>query len=174
MDIALFLLHVLVGLLFVGHGAQKLFGVFGGHGIEGTARFMESLGLRPGRVHATAAGALEITGGAQLALGLLLPAAAAAIIAVMIAAIVTAHLDRGLWNAAGGYEFNLVLIAVVLTLAAVGGGDYSLDAALGLDLTGTAWGLGSVAAGVLGGLGAVASGRLGGARRGRGAQAQGA
>ena len=174
MDIALLVLHVLVGLLFVGHGAQKLFGVFGGHGIEGTAGFMESLGLRPGRFHAIAAGSLELAGGVLLALGLLLPLAAAMIVAVMTAAIITAHLDKGLWNTAGGYEFNLVLIAVVLTLAAVGGGEHSLDAALGRDLTGTAWGLGSLAAGVLGGLGAVASGRLGGARRDRGAQAQGA
>jgi len=174
MDISLFSLHLIVGLLFVGHGSQKLLGVLGGHGLEGTARFMESLGLRPGRVHAIAAGALEVAGGALLALGLLLPLAAALIAAVMTAAIATVHLDKGLWNSDGGYEYNLVLIAVALTLAAVGGGEYSLDAALELDLTGTAWGLGALGAGVLGGLGAVAAGRLTGARRGRGPQAQGA
>jgi putative oxidoreductase len=135
---------------------------------------MEALGLRPGRVHAIAAGSLELIGGTLLALGLLVPLAAALIAAVMTAAILTAHLHKGLWNTDGGYEFNLVLIAVVLTLAAVGGGEYSLDAALDLDLTGTAWGLGSLGAGVLGGAGAVASGRLAGAGRGEGPQAQGA
>jgi putative oxidoreductase len=160
-------------LLFVGHGAQKLFGVLGGHGIEGTGGFFESLGLRPGRLHATAAGAAELIGGALLALGLLLPLGAALIVAVMTTAIITVHFQKGIWNADGGFEFNAVLIAVALVLAAVGGGEYALDTALELDLTGTAWGLGAVGAGLLGGIAAVISGRFAHARHG-GAQAAGA
>ena len=77
MKLGLTLLRVVIGALFFGHGTQKLFGWFGGHGIEGTAGFFESLGLKPGRRHATAAGAAEAGGGALVALGFLTPAAAA-------------------------------------------------------------------------------------------------
>ena len=89
MDIALLVLRVVVGLLMAGHGAQKLFGSFGGHGIDGTAGFMESLGMRPGRRHATAAGTAELAGGALLVLGLITPLGAAMIIGVMVVAIAT-------------------------------------------------------------------------------------
>jgi putative oxidoreductase len=174
MNIALLVLHGLVGLLFVGHGAQKLFGVFGGHGIEGTGGFFESLGLRPGRVHAIAGGAAELIGGILLTLGLLLPLGAALIVAVMTTAIVTVHFQKGVWNSDGGFEYNAVLIAVALVLAAVGGGELSLDSVLELDLTGTAWGLGALGAGALGGIAAVVSGRLTGASHGGRAQAAGA
>ena len=73
MDLGLLALHVFVGVLFMGHGAQKLFGLFGGHGIDSTAGFIESLGLQPGRVHATLGGSAEFFGGLLLALGLLVP-----------------------------------------------------------------------------------------------------
>jgi putative oxidoreductase len=173
MDISLLVLHALVGLLFVGHGAQKLFGVLGGHGLDGTGGFMEALGLRPGRLHAIAGGTAEVVGGALLALGLLLPLGAALVTAVMTTAIITVHFEKGVWNSDGGFEYNAVLIAVALLLAAVGGGEYALDTALELDLTGTAWGLGAVGAGLLGGIAAVISGRLAGAGHGGRAQTAG-
>ena len=160
MEEGLLVLRIVVGLLFVGHGAQKLFGSFGGHGLKGTAGFFEQIGLRPGRVHATAAGFNEFAGGALLALGLLTPLAAALLIATMTAAIVTVHGPKGPWVSNGGYEYNLVLAAVAFAVTAVGAGTLSLDHALGLDVAGIGWALGALAAGVVGGLGAVAFGRL--------------
>jgi putative oxidoreductase len=164
MNVGLAVLHIVVGVLFVGHGAQKLFGAFGGHGLEGTAGFFESIGLRPARVHASAAGMAETGGGALLALGLLTPLGAALVTAVMTAAILTVHAQNGLWVTQNGSEYNLVLVAAVFALAAVGSGTVSLDSALGLDVAGTGWALGALGAGLLAGLGAVLSGRLVGAR----------
>ena len=160
MDIGLFALHVIPGALFMGHGAQKLFGVFGGHGIDGTGGFFESLGLKPGRLHARAAGSAEFFGGLLLALGLLVPLAAAVLIATMLTASLTAHRGKGVWAQDGGFELPLVYATIAFGLAAVGAGDISLDNALGLDLAGTEWALGALGAGLLGGLGAVGSGRL--------------
>ena len=160
MDTGLAVLHIVVGLLFVGHGAQKLFGLFGGYGVDGTGGFMESLGLRPGKLHAVAAGGGEFVGGSLLALGLLVPLAAALIVAVMTAATLTAHRGKGIWTSDGGFELPLVYAVVAFALAAVGAGDASLDQALGLDLAGLGWALGAAAVGLAGGLGAVLSGRL--------------
>ena len=160
MDLALLVLRVVVGLLFVGHGAQKLFGVFGGGGLEGTAGMFDSIGLRPGWLHARAAGTAEFAGGALLALGLFTPFAAAALIGVMTAAVITVHLPNGIWNSNQGYEFNLVLTAVVFALAGIGAGGWSLDNAFGFDLHGTLWAIAALAAGVIGGVGAVLSGRM--------------
>jgi putative oxidoreductase len=156
MNIGLLVLRIIVGLYFVGHGAQKLFGVAGGYGLNGTGQFFESMGLRPGRLNAFAAGAAELTAGVLLALGLLTPLAAALIIGVMIVAIVTVHLSKGPWTADGGYELNLVFIAVAFAVAGVGAGDWSLDSALGLDLTGTDWALGALGVGVLGAIAPLA------------------
>src|SRR3954470_3916015 len=97
MDIALLALRVVAGLLMTGHGAQKLFGSFGGHGIEGTAGFMESLGMRPGRRHAAAAGTAEVAGGLLLVLGRATAVGSALIIAVMVVAIATVHAKNGPW-----------------------------------------------------------------------------
>lgn len=160
MDIGLLVLHAVVGLAFAAHGAQKLFGLFGGHGIEGTAGFFEQIGLRPGKLHAWASGIAEFGGGTLIALGLFVPFAAAALIAVMVAAVLTVHLQNGFFNTENGYEYNLELIAAAFALAAIGAGEWSLDAAFGLDLAGTAWALGALGAGILGGVGAVLSGRL--------------
>jgi putative oxidoreductase len=159
MEIGLLVLRLVVGLGFAAHGAQKLFGSFGGHGIGGTAGFFEAIGLRPGRQHAWAAGTAEFVGGLLIALGLVTPFAAAALIAVMTAAVLTVHLPKGFFNSDGGYEYNLVLVAAVFALAAVGAGDWSLDNVLGLDVAGTWWALGALGAGLVGGLGAVLSGR---------------
>lgn len=160
MELGLLVLRVIVGALFAGHGAQKLFGAFGGHGVDGTAGFFESLGLKPGRLHAIFAGTAELGGGLLLALGLLTPLAAVLLTAVMTAAIASVHARNGLWVTANGFEYNLVLIAVAFALAAVGAGDWSLDSALGLDVAGTGWALGALALGVLGGLGAAFSSRF--------------
>src|SRR3954470_20084532 len=117
MDIALLVLRVVVGLLFAAHGAQKLFGSFGGHGLAGTAGFFDSIGMKPGRRNATAAGAAELSAGVLLVLGLLTPLAAALIIAVMTVAIVAVHAQKGPWATEGGYEYNLVLGTVAFALA---------------------------------------------------------
>ena len=160
MDTALFVLHAVVGLLFVGHGLQKLAGLFGGHGLEGSGALFESLGLRPGRLHATAAGLAETVGGALLAVGLLIPLAAALLVAVMTTAVALIHGKKGPWNQNGGFEYNLVLVAALFLLATVGGGDASIDNAIDLGATGLGWGIAAVAAGLVSGLGAVLSGRL--------------
>lgn len=118
------------------------------------------MGLRPGKLHAILAGGAEFFGGALLALGLLVPFAAAALIATMIAAIATVHLGKGPWATEGGYEYNLVLIAIAFALAGVGAGKYGLDRAFDLDLTGTGWALAALGAGIVGAAGALASARL--------------
>jgi putative oxidoreductase len=169
MDLALLVLRVVVGLLFAAHGAQKLFGVFGGPGLKATADMFDAINLRPGRLHAVAAGAAEFIGGGLLALGLVTPIAAALAIAVMVAAILTVHLPKGLWNANGGFEFNAVMIATAFALAGVGPGRWSLDNALGIDWSSTGWALGALAVGLVGGLGAVITGRIEAARENRGA-----
>ena len=160
MHLGLLVLRLVVGLLFVGHGAQKLFGIWGGHGLRGTAGFFEAIGLKPGYLHASAAGVLEFGGGALLALGLLTPLASAMLIAVMTAAIVTVHYPKGLWATGGGYEYNLVLAAAAFALAAIGPGDWSLDHALSLSIHGVPWAIGALVVGLLGGVGAVLSGRM--------------
>jgi putative oxidoreductase len=168
MDIGLLVLHAVVGIAFAAHGAQKLFGLFGGHGIDGTAGFFEQIGLRPGRLHAWASGIAEFGGGILLALGLFVPFAAAALIAVMVAAVLTVHLPNGFFVSDNGYEYNLELVAVAFALAGVGAGKWSLDAAFGLDIAGTGWALGALAAGLLGGIGAVLAGRIASPARRRG------
>lgn len=159
MDLALLVLRLVVGLFFVGHGAQKLSGTFGGHGVAGTAQFFESIGVRPGRRNALAAGWGELLGGALLALGFLSPLAALLLIAVMTTAILSVHIKNGPWVTDSGYEYNLVLMAVAFVVAA-NPGDWSLDAAFGLgEIHGTAFALGALALGVVGGVLALVSGR---------------
>ncbi len=154
MKIGRLLLRFLVGGFFVGHGTQKLFGWFGGQGLEGTAEGFEQLGLKPGKAHASLAGVAEAGGGAALALGSQTPLAAAAITATMLTAIRTVHFKNGPWATNGGYEYNAVLIAVVLALAELGPGPVSLDAARGRERAGVGWALAAAGAGVLGALGA--------------------
>jgi len=166
MNLALFVLRLVVGLGFAAHGSQKLFGSFGGSGIDGTAGFFDQIGLKPGRLHAWAAGATEFFGGLLIALGLITPIAAAGLIGVMTAAVISVHLKNGFFVTNQGYEYNLVLVAALFALAGIGAGQWSLDNALGFDLNGTAWAIAALAGGVAGGIGAVASGRLAGRERG--------
>jgi putative oxidoreductase len=151
--------RILIGGLFVGHGTQKWFGWFGGPGLDGASQFMHSLGLRPARRNAVAASATEAVGGAMLIAGALTPLAAAALIGTMITAIRTVHLKNGPWAANGGYEYNLALIAVLLALVDGGPGELSVDGALGIHDTGTAWALAALAAGVAGSTLVIEAGR---------------
>jgi putative oxidoreductase len=159
MRLGLTTLRVIVGGLFVGHGLQKLTGSFGGHGLEGTGKAFESLGLRPGKTHALAAGAAEAGGGALIAVGAATPLGAALVSATMITAISTVHGPKGPWLTDGGYEYNLVLLAIVLAITDVGPGAWSFDAARGRERWGAAWALAQLAAGLVGSLGAVAYGK---------------
>ena len=157
-SLGLFVLRAVVGLAFAAHGAQKLFGMFGGKGPEATAAGFEQMGLRPGRVHAYAAGGAEFFGGLLLFAGFLTPLDAAALIAVMTAAVITVHASKGFWAGDGGYEYNLTLGAALFALAAAGAGSWSLDNAFGLDLAGAGWGIAALCAGIIGGVGAVIGG----------------
>ena len=116
MKLTRFLLRALIGGLFIGHGTQKLFGWFGGHGIEGTSGFFESLGLKPGKRNAIAAGAAEAGGGVLLATGLAMPLGGAAIAGAMATAIRHVHGPKGPWVTEGGWEYNAVLVAATLAL----------------------------------------------------------
>jgi putative oxidoreductase len=142
-----FLLRVLVGSLFVGHGTQKLFGWFGGGGLDETAGAFESMGLRPGKAHAAAAGAAEAGGGLLLALGLATPLAGASLIGVMLTAIRKVHLQNGVWVSEGGFEYNAVLIGAVTLLVESGPGPVSLDRALGGERKGIGWAIAALAGG---------------------------
>jgi putative oxidoreductase len=110
------LLRIVLGALFVGHGTQKLFGWFGGSGLDVTGQTFEKLGLRPGRPAAIAAGLSEAGGGALLASGLATPLAAAAISGTMITAIRSVHLAKGPWVTNGGYEYNLLILLALLAI----------------------------------------------------------
>ncbi len=154
MKVSRLLLRLVVGGLFIGHGAQKLFGWFGGHGIDGTAQFFEQLGMRPARHNAIAAGVAETGGGAALVLGFATPLAGAALTATMLTAISRVHAKNGPWVSDGGFEYNLVLIAAALSLVDIGPGKLSVDAALGQEKSGPGWALAAGAAGVVGAVGA--------------------
>ena len=129
-NLALLFLRLVVGALFVGHGTQKAFGWFGGVGFKGMTGWLDSMGLKPARVHAGFAAALETLGGLLLIFGVGTWLGALMIVAVMLVAIKTVHLAKGIWNSNGGFEYNLTLIAVALLLAATGPGAYTLPALL--------------------------------------------
>ncbi len=151
--------RLLIGGLFVGHGTQKLKGWFGGYGIDGTAGFMASLGMHPGRRNAIAAGASETAGGALLALGLGTPLAAAALTGTMLTAIRKVHLSNGVWNEGGGWEYNAAVIAAVLLIAEQGPGPVSLDAVLGTERKGAGWALAALALGAAASAASIEAGR---------------
>jgi putative oxidoreductase len=123
-------LRVPVGIIFVAHGAQKLFGWFGGYGLEGTGQFFGSVGLDPGYQMALLAGAAEFFGGLALVFGLLVRPAAAALAVAMVVAIFAVHFGKGFFLDKGGYEYALALFAASVSLMFTGGGRHSADAAL--------------------------------------------
>lgn len=120
-------IRLAAGVIFVAHGAQKLFGWFGGYGLDATAGWMASIGLEPGVLMAALAGGAEFFGGLALILGLLVRPAALVLALTMIVAIVTVHLQHGLFMANNGYEFGLTLLAISIGLAIRGAGSLSLD-----------------------------------------------
>ena len=124
---AALILRVPVGIIFAAHGAQKLFGWFGGYGLEGTGQYLASIGLAPGYLMALLAGSAEFFGGLALVLGLLVRPAAAALAFAMLVAIFAAHWSSGFFAASGGYEFALALFAASLSLVFSGAGRFSLD-----------------------------------------------
>lgn len=119
--------RIAIGLTFAAHGAQKLFGWFGGYGLEGTAGWMESIGLAPGILLATLAGSAEFFGGLLLVIGLLVRPAALVLAATMLVAIVTVHIGNGLFMSNNGYEYGLALMVVSISLVFRGAGSFSLD-----------------------------------------------
>jgi putative oxidoreductase len=151
MSIGFSILRVLVGLTMASHGAQKLFGWFGGYGIKGTAGFLEQLGFVPGRRNAVMAGFAELLGGLLLALGLATPLAAVLIVSVMVVAIGSVHLKNGFYNHLQGYEYNLILAVTALSFVWGGPGPLSLDAVLGIQVSGLIWAAAALAAGLVGG-----------------------
>jgi putative oxidoreductase len=165
MNLGLLALRVIVGLLFIGHGTQKLFGWFGGPGLETTGGFFEQLGLPHGKRQAALAGLAEAGSGLLLALGLLTPLATAMVTATMLVAVAKVHFAKGLWNTNGGYEFNLVLAAAAFAVAAIGAGKWSLDHLLKLHVAGTGWGLAALGAGLLAGVLALVAARFEASRR---------
>ena len=132
MDSGLLLARVVFGLLMAAHGSQKLFGWFGGYGLAGTGGFFESLGFRPGKLFAAAAGGTEFVAGLLVALGLLGPLGPALIVSVMIVAIATVHWSHGLFAQNNGIEMPLLYAVTAAALALIGNGTYSVDALLSL------------------------------------------
>jgi len=128
------ILRVVVGIILAGHGAQKLFGWWGGQGMNGWTQTVHKLRIRPALPWAWIAALAEFGGGILFALGFLSPIGNLAIAGSMLVAIATVHLFRGFWVAKGGYEFNLALLAAVAALALTGPGAYSLDVALHVQL----------------------------------------
>src|SRR5690349_12151486 len=151
MDIGLLLLRLTVGLTLAAHGAQKLFGWFDGPGLDGTARGLESLGFVPGKRHAAAAGVVEVGGGLLVALGLLTPLGAALVASVMLVAAFSAHVKQGFFITRGGFEYNFVLGGAAIALAFAGPGALSLDAWLGVPVSGALPGLAALGVAVTGG-----------------------
>ena len=123
-------LRIPVGIIFAAHGAQKLFGWFGGYGLEGTGGWMDSIGLSPGVVMAFLAGAAEFFGGIALVLGLLTRPAAFALGMAMLVAIFAVHFQNGLFMSNNGYEFGLALLAASVSLLFSGAGKASVDSML--------------------------------------------
>jgi putative oxidoreductase len=151
MDTGLLLARVVLGSLMAAHGAQKLFGWFGGYGLAGTGGFFESLGFRPGRFFAAAAGTTEVAGGLLLAFGLLGPLGPALIVSTMIVAIVTVHWAHGVFTQNNGIELPLLYLVGAAAIALIGHGAYSLDALFQLSWSApVVWTV--LALGVIGGL----------------------
>jgi putative oxidoreductase len=132
--LGLLILRLGIGLILAAHGAQKLFGVWGGPGMAKWTESVQRLRIRPAQPWAWVAALSEFAGGLLLAVGLLSPLGSLAIIGAMLVAIATVHLANGFWNGKRGYEFNLSLIVAAAALALTGPGLYSLDSALRVQL----------------------------------------
>jgi putative oxidoreductase len=133
-DLALLILRVTVGLTFAAHGAQKVFGWWGGPGYQGWQGAMTRMGFRPAGLFAAISAGVELIGGLALALGLLTPIAGAALIAQSVVIVGQVHWQNGFFNTKGGYEFPLTLGVAVAALVLIGAGEWSIDAAIGFVL----------------------------------------
>ena len=120
-------IRCLVGIYFIAHGAQKLFGMFGGYGLEGTGQWMESIGLAPGYLMALLSGSAEFFGGLALVIGLLARPAALVLAVTLVVAILSVHIGNGLFMSNNGYEFGLALLAGTVAVLIEGAGRFSLD-----------------------------------------------
>lgn len=150
MDTGLLLFRLVLGLTLMAHGSQKLFGWFGGPGLDGAGKGFEMLGFVPGRRHARAAGVFEVTAGTLVVLGLATPLAAAIAVSIMIVAAVSVHLKNGFFITGGGVEYTLVLGAGAWLLAFTGPGAWSIDALLGWEHAGNRWGMTALVVAALG------------------------
>jgi putative oxidoreductase len=148
MTLALLLIRIVVGFIFIAHGTQKLYGAFGGGGIVGTGKFLESLNFRPGERYAKIGGTVEMSAGILLILGLFIPLASTLIIAMMLSAALTAHSGKGFWVNDGGPEYPFVLITIATALAISGPGRVSLDRLLEdgglMQISGLIWALAAI------------------------------
>jgi putative oxidoreductase len=152
MEIGLLVLRLVIGFTVAGHGAQKLFSWFGGHGLSGTVNAFHGLGYRPAKAFAVMAGITEAASGVMLALGLLTSLAGAAIVGIMVNAALSVHLKNGFWVQNQGFEYPVVLMTIGVAVAFTGAGTYSLDHAFGWTLRGGGWGLFSIGLGMVSGL----------------------
>jgi len=150
MKLGITVLRATIGGIFFAHGAQKLFGWFGGHGLQATGQAFDSMGMKPGKRNALLAGAAEAGGGTLIATGFLSPLGSAAVIGVMEQAIRSVHKEKGFFVTEGGYEFNLALVVAAVALADLGPGPLSLDRALGTERSGALWALAALGAGLAG------------------------
>ena len=123
-------IRIPLGIIFAAHGAQKLFGWFGGYGLHGTAQWMDSIGLHPGLLLALLAGGAEFFGGLALLLGLLVRPASVALAFTMLVAIFSVHIGNGLFMTNNGFEYALAMLAATVSLSISGAGRWSVDAAL--------------------------------------------
>ena len=159
MNIGLLILRLVLGMLLVGHGSQKLFGTLGGPGINGAGMYFDSIGFRPGKLMAVMAGGSEFGSGLLLILGFITPVASAAIVGTLVVAS-SVHWKSGLWAQKGGYELALFYATGAAALAFTGPGTYSLDYSIGFNkFSGISWGSLALAVGVLTGFAMIARSR---------------
>ena len=130
----LLILRLVAGLTLAAHGAQKLFGWFGGNGFSGTLQMQKRLGLKPAPLWAGMALLGEFGGGLSIACGFLTPLGAAGMFGAMFMAIAKSHWKNGFWNSKRGIEFPLILLAISTAIGIIGPGNYSLDALFGINL----------------------------------------
>jgi putative oxidoreductase len=160
MELGLLLIRLVIGVTLAGHGVQKLFGWLGGGGLTGTAGYMEVIGFRPGRMHALAAGGVELLAGLLFALGLFTPLAAGMTVGVMIVAALAGHPGKGFFVTKGGWEYCFVLAGVALGVAFTSPGHWSLDHLIGFSGGGWYWGFVALGLGVVGAGAQMATRRL--------------
>ncbi|RAP76989.1 DoxX family protein [Paenibacillus montanisoli] len=126
LDFGLLLIRLVIGVTLMGHGAQKLFGWFGGYGPKGTGGWMESVGIKPGVLMAVLAGLAEMGGGLLFAAGYLTAVGATLIVLTMLGAIIKVHLSDGYWVDKGGFEYPFMLTATAIAIALIGPGAYAI------------------------------------------------